>query len=360
MTLLSVDRIGDQRIRSADNIGQGEIDIVFRVRTSSPTDAQTMVMTANNVPSNQGAVTLSIPPAWAPYGPPYVSTAEQNAATMLLGQNQAKCLCIRRKVKQTDNDQTWEVTCTFSARNPLNVPMKVTFHDEITKLAIETDLKGRYIRNSAGDPWSNPAEFETTLLRIHVVKNFEKYDPMQEAKLLAQSAAGTALAASVNALDGAAGIITGLGAAGLLAETVAGTQNVSSCVNDNEFWGFPKGTVRYRPGGGEWINDLDQPAPYFRREYDLIINPSGWALQRLDCGYAGFVTGNLGVTFKTTFTHPGGLRRPALTLLDGKGFALATDSTGKYTGVPVYLSFPIYPERDFGQLGLPNKAPWQS
>ena len=356
MSLLSVDRIGDQRIRNADNIGQGEIDIVFRVRTSSPTDAQTMVMTATNVSSNQGAVTLSIPPAWAPYGPPYVSTAEQNAAATLLGQTQAKCLLIRRKVKQTDNDQTWEVTCTFSASNPLNVPIKVTFHDEITKLAVDVDVKGRLIRNSAGDPWTNPIAVETNLLRIHVVKNFQTYDPLLESKLMASLAAGTALAASVGGLDGAAAIITGLGAAGLAAETLAGIQSVSSCVNDAEWWGFPKGTIRYRPGGGEWLNDLNQAAPYFRREYDFLVNPNGWAEQRLDCGYSCFVTSN-GMTIKKTVTEAGH-RKSAPTLLDGKGFQLATDSTGKYTGVPVYLSFPIYPERDFGQLGLPTKAPW--
>jgi hypothetical protein len=339
MSVISLDRIGDQRIRQMDNVGQGEVEITFRARTNSPLDGQAVVLAAVNVSSNQGGGTLSIPPDWAPYGPPYVSSQEQAAlAASLVGSNNTgKCLCLRKSARQTDNDQTWEVTCTFSASNPLAVPWKVTFHDESLKVGIDADINGNPIRNSFGDPFSNACEVESNLLRMHVVANFATYDPARDSIFVS----------TPESVNPNARITQGL--------SLAGIQNVGGPVNNATWWGFAAGTVRYRPGGTEWVNDLSESVAYFRREYDFVINAAGWTYQPLDCGFRGYdAQGRL----QDPFQGNSGQRRSQPTLLDGNGNQLTVNNKGQYTAEPVYLQFTIYPKLDFSILGLGTTTPW--
>jgi hypothetical protein len=335
MAIVSVDRIGEQRVRNADNLGQGDIDLTFRVRTSTPLDGQSVVLTASG-PSNQGASTLSIPPAWAAYGPPWVSAQEQGALGASIQAKGAKCLCTRRSARQTDNDQTWQVTCTFSASNPLNVPWKITFQPEQVKQGIDADVIGNLIRNSFGDPFVTAAEVETTLLRMHVVANFATYDPLIDSLFTA------AESRNPNARQTQGGSLQGL-------------QNVGGPVNIRTWWGFPVVTVRYRPGATEFINEITEASPYWRREFDFLINPTGWHYRPLDCGFRGLSSAGV---LRDPFLGNSGQRRSQPALLDGLGKELATDNKGRYIAAPVFLDFTIYPPKDFAILGLGTKRPW--
>jgi hypothetical protein len=344
MSLISLDRIGEQRIRTVDPVGQGEVEIVFRARTDNPLDGQSVVLGATNVSSNQGQGTLSIPPPWAPYGPPYVSATEQSAAASLLTGSRGPatggpgaCLCYKRVARQTDNNQTWEITCTFSAANPLNVPWKITFHDEQVKIGIDADINGLLIRNSFGDPFSNACEVESSLLRMHVVANVPTYDPVADAALVVTPGANP------NARQ-------------TQYQPTAGVTNVGGPVNIDTWWGFPSGTVRYRPGGTEWVNDLTEVLPYFRREFDFLINAAGWKYQPLDCGYRCFADD--GITVRDPIQGTNAQRRSGPSLLDGFGLELPRNLLGQYSVGPVFLEFTIYPAIDFSVLGLGTARPW--
>ena len=77
MALISINRIGDARVRSVNNNLDGETDLVFRVRTDTNTDAQEIVLAGSFTDPISG---MTIPQPWAVYGKPWTSQAEDIAA----------------------------------------------------------------------------------------------------------------------------------------------------------------------------------------------------------------------------------------------------------------------------------------
>ena len=323
MTVLGVKRIGDNRQGDVNNNQDGTTDLVFRVRTSLPADGKAIVMAAVDPLGFlvNPATAMSIPPAWAVYGPPWVSQDEMAAmAATLDGQDVSTCVVVRRQCRQTDDANTWEVTCTFSSSSPVTLPYKVRFGTQRVKLAVDKDVDGKLLRNSYDDPFANTLELDSAILTLTVERNVGSYSYLNAADWVGD----------------------------------AGDGQAATPVNETTWWDFPAGTVRLVEHSAELVNDIDVPQPYFRESWGFEINLSGWHYKPLDCGFRGL---NISGDDQDPFFGTTGQPRSGPTLLDGHGFELDDpNSPGVPQGTPVFRDFEVYPRLDFSVLGLDQPA----
>ena len=239
------------------------------------------------------------------------------------------------------------MTCTFASSNPLNIPIKITYGTERIKVAMEADQNGVPIRNSYSRPFQNPYQGDGGNLRMKVVLNFATWIPIFDAAFFGN----TNLAANAGAgLAGAQLVTVALGPG----QYGVGLTRGVNPINNADWWGLPPYTVRLIDLSGECMNDLTDVFPYWRREFEFLIDPTGHNYQPLDRGFEGInLQGVAGY-----FSDGAGRRRGLATLLDGHGKELNIAAGA----APVYLNFVTYPPVDFGLLGLgvnpPAGVPW--
>ncbi|HUX15813.1 MAG TPA: hypothetical protein VMW52_05025 [Phycisphaerae bacterium] len=203
----------------------------------------------------------------------------------------------------------WRVTAEYytpgggggagDSTNPLDQPADVSWGFEQISQQVDTDLGGKPLVNSAGEPFDLAPEISFARPVLSISRNEARFD--------------SALAAEFCGGRGA--------------------------VNSGSFRGWAKGTVLVRN-----ISAQSQRAgdfAYDRVTYELLFDSAGWNLQPLNVGYQQLVDGERQL-IRDAQGQP--LSRPA---------ALNKDGTAKAPGAVVErLSFKMHPEKSFSRLRL--------
>lgn len=153
MGVVLIEQIGRSKRRGKlDDKYVREYSVPYRVRTSTPTDSAVVVITALQ----------AVVPIYTPH-------TEDGYA-----------LLKNWSVQETDLQTCWEATAEYStstadptqqAPNPLDEPADITWGSERVEIALQEDLDGESISNSAGDPFDPPLAVETGRQIVTVVKN---------------------------------------------------------------------------------------------------------------------------------------------------------------------------------------------
>lgn len=259
-----------------------------------------------------------IPRPWTPY---------INAAT---GVADLGSWCKEVRVKQdTVNPYLWRVTCQYSSvmsrpdinlvENPLLRPSEISWDgDEISRPAYY-DRDGEPIYNAVQERFDPPVEEVETRMKLTIARNQTTYDPVFYCPFFN----------SVNSKSW-----YGFNAGRVLCKRISGARSFENGVY---YWRTTyEFLIRMRMDevgtgvAGDVINDPD-------------LAVKAWAHKVLNQGYYEIKSGK-----RVRATDPLGQLSPTPVLLkaDGTRLDISVDD-------PVFLTFHVYPERDFTPLLLP-------
>ncbi len=212
-----------------------------------------------------------------------------------------------------DSPYYWLVTVEYdTAGSPVNIPWEVQWGCVHYQQAINEDVYGAPIVNSAQDQFDPPIEVDFNRFELTIVRNTLAFDVQQ-----------------------AAGFIDTVNDASVLIGHVSGT-----------FAYFPPATLKCNEFSGSWFTKGS--TRYWRVTVKVQHNVDEWTLRVLDRGYNQYFDegSDLTVRIRDKFGHP--VAKPYL--LDGLGFKKET------TDFPVYLNFYGYEAANFDFLELNYEA----
>ena len=277
------------RSGGADDKGLREYTRTFKVLTDNPQDGTVAILAAAGIPAK-----------WSPYN----TTTEQDLGS----------LCRKIRCTQEGNEpKSWIVTAEYSSKaseqdenpeDPLAAPAKFSGNFAQFQKAIERDLAGNAILNSAGQKFENPTEVDDSRPAFTIEKNF----------------------ATMNML------------------TLFGYRD---SVNSAVYLGFPIGTLKL--GAITFSRQFGNATIYFPHSFTFQYDEDGWLITPLNVGFNEKVVESLGppVVYKLRKCVDPDTKQPysSPVMLDANG--LATPS-----GPPTFQSFVGYRTRDFNLLGL--------
>ena len=236
-------------------------------------------------------------------------------------------VCTKQRCQRNrQNPKLWRVTCTFTMLRSESGTwpggsIDLTFALPGVRMwwvgyqeAIDKDIHGAPIVNSAGQPFKPREEVTRYRLAIEVTRAVRSYSPATWA-----------------AYGGA--------------------------VNADSAWGMPPGTLlMVAPPGGN--RRVDQIGTYYEIRMEIHVNPDGWKRERLDQGTHRLATADGGIPSHSTpaagvgwITDATGAPVAHDVLLDGAGLPLEITNPG---GSPVTLEFEVYHPMPFAPLNLPS------
>jgi hypothetical protein len=237
----------------------------------------------------------------------YTVVAAVSAVYPLYSAHASDSLALLKTIRPraTEHPRRWEVELEWNTDteqeielSPLNRPPTTRYSTEVVSRAVDEDLAGNAVRNSAGEPFEPPAELEVPRLVIQVQHNKE----------------------SVDAPD-------------IVANYLRRTNSVS--------WrGFAAGTVLLREFTAD--EEFEGGVYFFNTNWTFVVEPEGWLLRLLDHGRNYLSAGAL-----VPVVDANGSPRADGGLLDGAGGLLAVG------GTPVFREFTVFGEADFNDLALP-------
>lgn len=196
----------------------------------------------------------------------------------------------------------------FFPKNPLDHPPKISWGGSKFEKAIDQDINGDAILNSAGDYFDPPVTVDDSRITLRIQRNEARYDPAIAAQF-------------------------------------------KDAINSDTFYGQQPGTWKSALPTADLQFNVDSGTAdgfYYEVTYEFEFRPEGWKREILDQGLK-VITGGVQVP-----ASEGGKDVTSPILLDGTGVALAVDAD------PVFLSFDVYNEIAFSQLNLdPAGAPGQ-
>lgn len=229
-------------------------------------------------------------------------------------------LCLEITPRRVDAT-IWAVTCRYSTKipkevaqrlsdpqggtnspsqasdpNPLNRPTRWVARTVKYQEAVEKDIYGGRLRNSAGEPFDPPPTRQRARLKLHCVRNKANFNVLQMADYV-------------------------------------------GAVNSKTFLGFGPRELYLDDIGAE--QNFENGYRFVTVEFDLIVNRRGWFLEPLDAGYSELISDKL----RPIHIHGQRPQRPMP--LNGGGLKLAAGGTPVY-GPPRY----VYEELDFANLGI--------
>lgn len=266
---------------SLDSKGVREYTRVLRVLTSDPTDGSIVVRQAIGIPR---------------IADPYFSGNEADSG--------ARCVRVEPREDQ-DHPQVWLVTADYSSDfggqtdrqqpNPLDRAAEYTWSFAHFTRAVDKDVNGRPITNSADDRFDPPLERDDPRLQLAIKVNRPLYNAIA-------------------------------------------VQQLANCVNNRDFLGGARAEWRLDDAGA--TSKTENGIFYWEINYVFQYRGGGWnPVEELDYGAYQIVNGE-----KIRITD--GRGNPIEDLLDGKGAQLARGADA------VYRKFTMYAEKDFGPLGL--------
>jgi hypothetical protein len=200
----------------------------------------------------------------------------------------------------SDDGATWEATASYSANennnNPFVLEPEISIDWQLYDIALDRDVAGTAIRNSAGDPFNDP------LYR-------QKSYPIIKATLFEQTYPLTTAFA--------------------LADTL----------NDSEWNGMASGTVLAKAPRSVRVSTVSGYA--WQTSYEFYYQPDGWNASVLDNGFH--------------YLDSSGERRKILVDDEPTSQPLPLDGDGNLlspTGVPVYREFQIFPTTSFSAFNI--------
>jgi hypothetical protein len=211
-----------------------------------------------------------------------------------------------------NDDSSWVVTVDYGPydptqfpEDPLNHPIKLSWGENRFEKQVFEDRNGDPVVNSAGDYFDPPVSADDSRPTLRIVRNERTYDPIY-------------------------------------------ANSWKDTLNADTFFGFAPATVKLSVPLGE-LEYNPICGFYYVVTYQFEVNANGWKKQILDQGMRQVVSG-----VKSNILDDNGEQISSPALLDGSGKKLATG------GTPASLTFEIYQESDFTQLGLdPYTAPGQ-
>ncbi len=349
MSVIRVERIGDNRDAEFNNNLDGPITVGFRVRTNDPKDGPFVVLQGIDPTSG-----MQIPPIWCDYTDPtsatFLSIDEIAACAATINSN---CKLVKRTLRQPNRDDAnyWEVFCTFIASDPTSLPAEIYWDGERVKIGLQSDLNGKPIRNSAGDPFSNPPEVDGSIHQLVVTKNFIDFDPLWFAHFMGQTEPPSPPPPPPPPPNSPPPPPPPPPSS-----APPSTQNVGEQtggpINDKMWWYYPEGTVRCVNVRNEYVHTIETVTPYHRRTFTFLIDLGGWQLKPLDCGFRAQNPIPLVAGLHLIRDPQTGQPVSAPALLDGMGNDLVTSQSP--TAKPYFLEFDVYPKKNFDDLNLPQ------
>lgn len=223
-----------------------------------------------------------------------------------------KSLAIKITARQVDPDgRGWLVTVDYGLADPgdfggiddptLQKPKK-TWRGNPADEAIDVDLDGAPIVNSAGDPFDPPVTRRKSTGVLTVVRNERTYN-----------------------------------------DAIASEYRDS--VNEFDFFDLAPGTVRFSDISAESSYSASI-GEYFVVTYEFEHNPEGWDPSVLDRGLRKL---NASTLTREQILIQGSLATSPV-LLDGEGQPLAEDRVA--SGEAIFLDFKAYRKKDFGAFGF--------
>lgn len=185
---------------------------------------------------------------------------------------------------------------TFGA-NPIDHPLKISWGTAKFEKAVEKDINGVAIVNSAGDYFDPPPTIDDSRTILRITKNLATFDP-----------------------------------------TIA--HDFKDSINSDTWHGYPPRTWKVEDITAE-LKFNAECGWYEEVTFELALNPDLWKKEILDQGLrklSGGSQANIKDTNGEDITSP--------MLLNGSGAPLAP------LGTPTYLLFQVYKERAFSGLGL--------
>jgi len=203
-----------------------------------------------------------------------------------------------------NDDCSWLVAVEYGPydpstfpENPLNHPLKISSGSNRFERAVEQDINGNGVLNSAGDYFDPPVVIDDSRPTLKIVRNEQTFSPQY-------------------------------------ADTFKDT------LNKFVFFDYAPLTVKCLPITGE-LEYNPVCGFYYVVTYEFEIDPNGWKKLILDQGLR-LIDG----TKQKPAVDVNGQPVTSPVLLDGMGGQLATGAT------PVFLEFDVYPVSDFTLLNL--------
>lgn len=212
-----------------------------------------------------------------------------------------------------DEGRSWRITVTYGPpadgepkpANPLQEAESIDYGGETWERIIDQDVDGNAIVNTAGDPFDPPLTVEDYRPTFTVTRNEPVYNPL-----------------SADPYKGF---------------NPAAEYDLRGTLNDDVFYGFPIGTVKFGIPTARLLWSQDAPGThyYWQVTRPYYVNPNGWGRVVLNAGRRKLVSGNR----KPIFIDGVPAADPVPLDVDGAPIAPG--------GTPYYKVFEVHPEADF-------------
>jgi hypothetical protein len=295
VSLILVEQIGRGQ-RRASMTSSYDFEVVDRYRLTTDNDADTPVLWDND-------------PRLPQVGDPHPQALALDPDTNVLLR--------RKRYQEQDVQKKWVVECEYNtgapdpslqAQDPLDEPPDIKYGQERVDVAVQYDLDGNLVVNSAGDPFESGLLLEDALPVVTITDNVRTFGVSDQ------------------------------------------TQYLLKC-NVLPMWGQPAGAVlcttygasrQYRNGVVYWQRSSSWK---LMSALQTILTGGNWQFANIvDAGYRQLVGG-----MRQNITSPGGQQLSRPSLLNGAG-AVQTAAMP----VLVYRTFTVRTAVDFGGADLPD------